>query len=308
MCGDCRKRIRREQVTAIADKELARQKQKLVGTVFEGFRVLDYAGTAVLKSGKSVRRWRVRCKCGSIFIRSTNKINRGQPFCTQSGCEYFPFRSGPRNDLTGKRFGKLEVVKIIKQANGHWHWQCLCGCGRYRNVKTGYLSSGSVWNCGHCVTHQTKSFGEWKVAQFFESAGLAYKRQHRLFAFAESGHPCRVDFFVPDWGAVVEYDGKQHFQPVKFFGGDEGYRENRHRDKEKDQWCEKNDLKMIRIGYWERSQINWILSTLSKKPRTRLHSEHRYEQNPVDSERIDGQEVSSSSRFNQSLRSLVAQG
>ena len=54
-------------------------------------------------------------------------------------------------DLTGKRFGFLRVVKLAgRYANGPGLiWECLCDCGITSFVFASALKSGSTISCGH---------------------------------------------------------------------------------------------------------------------------------------------------------------
>lgn len=56
-------------------------------------------------------------------------------------------------DLTGRRFGKLVVIKRVDDwigANGHRHiqWECVCDCGNHVVVKGASLRSGYNKSCG----------------------------------------------------------------------------------------------------------------------------------------------------------------
>ena len=56
-------------------------------------------------------------------------------------------------DLTGKRFGKLLVVKRTEDAisasgRSFAMWECICDCGNVANVKGIYLRSGETKSCG----------------------------------------------------------------------------------------------------------------------------------------------------------------
>lgn len=54
-----------------------------------------------------------------------------------------------------------------------------------------------------------------------------------------------LDFYLPDYGVVIECQGIQHFEAVDFFGGEEGFERTQLRDKTKKHLCEKHGLKML---------------------------------------------------------------
>lgn len=53
-------------------------------------------------------------------------------------------------DLTGKKFGRLVVIKEIKKRSksGKVLWKCLCDCGNYSVVRSYDLKSGGTKSCG----------------------------------------------------------------------------------------------------------------------------------------------------------------
>lgn len=61
------------------------------------------------------------------------------------------FRMQNRQDLTGKRFGKLTVLhKTQEKEKGYYVWLCQCDCGRTIKVNTKRLTRGTITDCG-CV-------------------------------------------------------------------------------------------------------------------------------------------------------------
>ena len=69
----------------------------------------------------------------------------------------------------------------------------------------------------------------------------------------------RPDFYLPGYNLIIEYDGVQHFKPLKFFGGEEKLRERQKNDELKKQLCEENGIEVIKIPYWEYNNIEKIL-------------------------------------------------
>lgn len=75
----------------------------------------------------------------------------------------------------------------------------------------------------------------------------------------------RIDIGIPDLGLAFEYNGKQHYEAVEFFGGGEGYRATKKRDKIKRELCKKNGINLIEIRYdAEEMEIDSLLASLIK--------------------------------------------
>ncbi|MDK1716647.1 hypothetical protein [Dellaglioa algida] len=53
------------------------------------------------------------------------------------------------NDLTGKIFGELTVIKQDENVGGHSGWLCQCSCGNATIVASNKLTIGHTASCGH---------------------------------------------------------------------------------------------------------------------------------------------------------------
>lgn len=101
------------------------------------------------------------------------------------------------------------------------------------------LRDGSCRNC-------TRSSGETKVSLALDTLGIEYEEEKSI------GGVLRADFYLPEYGAFIEYDGEQHFRPVEYFGGHETYLKIRFSDDVKNEYCRLLGFKMLRIPYWEK--------------------------------------------------------
>lgn len=54
-----------------------------------------------------------------------------------------------------------------------------------------------------------------------------------------------LDIFIKELSLGIEYQGKQHFEPIEFFGGEDGFRQLIERDKRKKTLCEENSITLI---------------------------------------------------------------
>lgn len=67
----------------------------------------------------------------------------------------------------------------------------------------------------------------------------------------KNGGQMSYDIFISGINVAIEYQGKQHFEPVDFFGGEEAYKKTIERDKLKRKLSLENGIKLIYINYWE---------------------------------------------------------
>ena len=69
------------------------------------------------------------------------------------------------------------------------------------------------------------------------------------------------DFYLPHHRICIEYDGRQHFESVKMWGGDKYLNHQIKLDQIKNVYCENNNIHLIRIPYWDYSNIENILKS-----------------------------------------------
>lgn len=54
-----------------------------------------------------------------------------------------------------------------------------------------------------------------------------------------------LDIWIPEYSIAVEYHGRQHFEPVEFFGGQEAFEKSVLRDKRKENLCIENKVHLV---------------------------------------------------------------
>lgn len=99
-----------------------------------------------------------------------------------------------------------------------------------------------------------ESKGEIKINNFLLINNVEFIREYR-FKDCKNIKTLPFDFYLPEHNICIEYDGIQHFKEVKNWGGKKGYELIKERDKIKNEYCIKNDIKLIRIPYYVYSNI-----------------------------------------------------
>ena len=69
--------------------------------------------------------------------------------------------------------------------------------------------------------------------------------------------PLPFDFYLPEYNICIEFDGQHHYRDI--FGISKLENTQSH-DNIKNLYCYNNDIKIIRIPFWEGSNIADILS------------------------------------------------
>ena len=66
------------------------------------------------------------------------------------------------------------------------------------------------------------------------------------------------DDFIPSLHLAFEYQGKQHFEPVDFFGGKDSFEKQQWRDKQKLKLSIENHITLVYINYWDDLNVQLI--------------------------------------------------
>jgi len=72
----------------------------------------------------------------------------------------------------------------------------------------------------------------------------------------------RIDIYVQELNLAIEYQGKQHFEPVKHFGGEKAFKKTQERDKLKKKLCKENSVDLIYFNHDENLTEELVTSRL----------------------------------------------
>ncbi|MCR5321694.1 MAG: DUF2726 domain-containing protein [Lachnospiraceae bacterium] len=152
------------------------KRAQLTGKVFGKLTVLGRGEDYISPSGSHLLRWECLCECGNKINATTSQLKRGLSSC---GCV------SRREDLTGRRFGKLTVKyavdDYVSPKGSHMSkWHCVCDCSNEIDVIGMSLKNGDTQSCGQCGTsrkttrisfdYSGKQFGELYVLQKVEDS------------------------------------------------------------------------------------------------------------------------------------------
>lgn len=106
-----------------------------------------------------------------------------------------------------------------------------------------------IYRSQGCKCNQD-SKGENNIKNCLEELKIPYERQYAVVGDREAeDNRFRFDFFIEKKNLLIEYDGRQHFEPVEKFGGAKGLERNKENDAKKDEIAKTSGITLVRISY-----------------------------------------------------------
>lgn len=202
----------------------------------------DYSLVDYINNSKKVR---IICREHGEFLQSPNNhLNAGQG-CSKckflnSRVDYSHFikksveKHGHKygyRDINPEEFSFSKKVKIICQIHG-----------QFLQLPNNHYNLG--YGCHLCK----ESKGEIEISKLLHDQNIPYIREYK-FDTCRNTHKLIFDFYLPEMKTCIEFQGLQHFQPIKHFGGDIRLKKQITNDRIKRKWCADNQIKLITISY-----------------------------------------------------------
>jgi very-short-patch-repair endonuclease len=201
------------------------------------------------------------CKTHGVFTQNVSGHLNGR------GCP----KCGYENTRKSQLMSTEDFVKKAKKRYGNkYDYSLTQYTGYYKDIsiicrehglfrrKAGYHLIGDS-ACPKC----NSSKGELRIEKYLKTTCLLFESQKR-FDNCRNKKRLPFDFYIPAHNLLIEYDGEQHFIPVKMWGGEGGLERNQKRDAIKTRYAERHNIRLVRIPYTEYDRIEEILSEALK--------------------------------------------
>lgn len=96
--------------------------------------------------------------------------------------------------------------------------------------------------CPYC----NESTGEKRLAKIFDKLEVSYQREYKI---PNTKTRYEYDFFLPDHGVLIEFHGRQHFEPVEIFGGQKALEDTQRRDKAKVELAKAHKIPLVEFTH-----------------------------------------------------------
>lgn len=208
--------------------------------------------------------WICQCDCGNLISVNSCNLNSALKNNRNSSCGKC---NAQVKNLVGYTFGKLTVIahddshKTTAQNGWKHKWICQCECGNKISVFGSNLTRLHTTSCG-CAS---RSIGEENIEKCLKQNNIAYTKEFS-FVDLKNKKKLRFDFAIFDKNGIlielIEFDGRQHSNEYTPWNSKETLSERQHRDNLKSNYCLVNNLKLVRVPYEKRDNINLQLLEL----------------------------------------------
>lgn len=201
--------------------------------------------------------------CNRTYSVSPSKFLHGRrcPLCANDN-RYLRRSKKPEQfiiDLHNKHEGSIIALEDYKGKTFKILFKDV-RCGHeWHSTPDIVVNSGS--GCPTC----SKSKGEQAIEKYLVDHSILYKPQYRFLDCKGKSAPLPFDFAVfknnsGELDYLIEYDGIQHYEP-KF--GEVEFDRTQKNDKIKNLYCERKNIKLIRIPYYDSGNIEGILEEIT---------------------------------------------
>lgn len=192
---------------------------------------------------------KIECKKHGIFEQIPNTHLAG------GGCQICSGRYKYTNEIFIDKSNKIHENKYdyshVNYINAHKKVKILCKKhGFFKQKPYSHLNGRGCPSC-------KESKGENKINEILLSFNVKFIRQ-KTFKDCKFKSLLHFDFYIEDLNLCIEYDGEFHFRPVF---GKEQFLISKNRDEVKNTYCEENNIKLLRIPYYEYDNIEEIIKS-----------------------------------------------
>ena len=118
--------------------------------------------------------------------------------------------------------------------------------------------------CSLCL-EKASSHAETIINNYLLDKNIKFNREY-WFEDCKDIKPLPFDFAIQDGSnnivGLCEFNGKQHYEPIDWFGGNEKFEYQQEHDKRKREYAYKNNYNFLEIPYWDFDNIEDILKNI----------------------------------------------
>ena len=203
------------------------------------------------------------CACGNHFTTSFASLRKTYGVCKECSaliCRTKQLLSQNKAEevVFNATGGEYELVGTYAGYSKQTTFKHV-SCGHTFDARFDHLVSGATL-CRVCFNN--KSRGELAISKWLAANHIAFEEQKRFSDCCGDKKTLPFDFYISSLNVAIEFQGEQHYAPIKLFGGEGEFEKRVRYDAIKKNFCDANGIRLICIPYWELNNIDCFLSNV----------------------------------------------
>lgn len=224
-CQKCKSDAIRDKIS-ISTEEFITRAKSIHGNLY------DYSRTNYISSRSKVE---IICPIHGLFLQTANShLNgRGCPKCSSQRFSYMT------NEERETEFRKVHGSKYEYNWNtyvsNHIPMEVRCPIhGSFMQTPTKHLASEQCPKCN-------RSKLEDEIENLLINNNIEFIPQYKSFWLGLQS----LDFYIPKYHVAIECQGLQHFKPIEYYGGIDGYNTRKRLDETKLRRCNEHGTRLL---------------------------------------------------------------
>lgn len=177
------------------------------------------------------------------------------------------------NEIFDEVIKNKPIIRLGEYINGRSKIEMMCKkCNHiWKTIARGITSKKSDYGCPEC---NKPRHNEKKVIEFLKNNNIKYSFDICLSKIIPNDRKFRIDFYLPDYNLIIEYNGAQHYKATGHFSkcSEEEAKIKLKKQKERDEYvnnlCVNGGVEILWIDgrkYYNNSLINYLNNELGPK-------------------------------------------
>lgn len=216
----------------------------------------DYSKVLTYKSNKDMVC--IICPIHGEFFNRPNNHMRGESCIKCSGTYQYTKEDFIQKSI--EQHGVKYDYSLVDYKNNDEKITIICPKhGQFEQVAKDHMRGSGCRDC-------FESKGEKIIFETLTDYMVNFKRQ-KTFSDCmnkEANQRLRFDFYIEKYNLIIEYDGEQHFNLVRFRGvtkkqARHNFKQGQLNDSIKNEYCHKNNINLLRIPYTNIDDVEKII-------------------------------------------------
>lgn len=147
----------------------------------------------------------------------------------------------------------------VEYKQSHINIEIICKVhGSFFQTPSNHLKGYGCKMCSHNKIYSNSPLEELVIKDYLINNNIIFEEQ-KIFNNCKYKSHLKFDFYILSHNMCIEYNGEQHYRPFRFEKDSKTFKIRKIRDDIKIEYCNKNNINLLIIPYWDFKKVENIL-------------------------------------------------